>query len=373
MALPRWARSLTPEYITEPVHFAAGQTYEDKFYICDPTFVHDSSVAAAAAGDGDGYTLRRVVIDSGLRHWQSRWNTGPTLGGDNDPGVRSTCGGFTSQGPSGITLEGVRIVGFPQKGMLMWGCSGSTFTDIDVSLCNYGADFKGRTGFIENTNVTRLHVRDQWGPDTGNWDDTAYFESQARPGESTGRDGIIGDFMHHCVFTECSAVGETGVGAGKFANNLRDFTMVDCVFGNHQFQGSDGPDSTNTTSRDITMVNCTIDKGNGYGVSAFNQNGLQLSWNIDNFRMLGGMIRCGGNNGHGVQIAEPNVDAFFEGVTFTGFNGFRCSGQTVTCGNPAYAVNRNEGTFLNGGGTEGDEDFVARNIFVNQERKVLVS
>lgn len=129
MAAPRWARAITPTIITETVEFEAGQTYEDKFYICDPAFDDDNSVAAAAKFTGSGgQTLRRVVLDSGFRHWQSRWDTFPEVG--PPPGIRSSVSGMTSQGPSSLTLEGVEIRGFPQFGLFIYGCSDSTFTEI---------------------------------------------------------------------------------------------------------------------------------------------------------------------------------------------------------------------------------------------------
>lgn len=365
MFAPKWARSLTPELITTTVEFEAGQTYEDKFYICDPTFAQDTSVQAAAAPSGNGYTLRRVTVDSGFRNWQSRWNALPEVG--PPPGVRSSCHGISSRGYSGVTYEGVKVRGFPQTGLHIDGCSDSTFTDVETENCFFGARFDGNGALIQNTTVRRFVAKDVWGPIPDTWN-TAAFPSQARAGEYTGRDGLVVNTTRNCLFEDCTVVGETGNGAFKFGTS-KNLTLRGLVGPNLQIQGSGGADPANspqTASRDILMEFCTIDKTTGYGSSNFDINALQLSYHVENLRVRGCLFRTVDTNGHGCQLAQPNVEAYFEGCTFSGFNLLRGAQD-------AYAVHRNPTCWLNGGGTAGDADFIARNSFPKQLRKVLVA
>lgn len=364
MLAPKWARSLTPELITTTVEFEAGQTYEDKFYVCDPTFVLDTALNGAGAIVGDGVTLRGVSIDSGFRNWQSRWDTHPEVG--PPPGVRSSTRGLVSRGWAGLTLEGIRVRGFPQEGVLAWGCSDSTLTDIEVENCFYGGRFLGDDGLIENTTVRRFVTRDVWGPIPDTWN-TAAFPSKARSGEYTGRDGLVANTTRNCLFEECAAIGETGNGAFKFSTS-KNLTLRGLVGPNLQIQGSGGPTPANspeTASSGILMEFCEIDKTTGYGFSNYDINALQLSFHMTDVFIRGCTIRTRDTNGHGCQMVAPNVEVRFENNIFSGFNLER--GE-----NDAYAVHRNPECFLNGGGTAGDADFIAKNSFPNQLRKVLV-
>lgn len=343
-SLPRWAQALAnvSELLHGPIQLT-GTTLANRHLIVADDFT--GSPTHPVSLEGPGSVVRQVVIDTGFRSWQTRWNTQtetPLLPGVH-PGMQGLLVGyFGSDGGHDFTLEDVHIQGFPREGIGGPGFwEGGTIRRYSFRNVLYGI-LNRNFGPTSRMLLEGCRGGDLWAPAPGNWAGfEGVSESLQRPGEYIGASGIVMSTFYSSILRRCSIGGELNgaLRLSKVSGSILQQLHVASLL----IQGVSSASGGEDFSRDIIVDDCTIDKTLGYSDSIHGKNAVQLSWGIESARFKNCTVRAFHQDGHAFQLAgSPAVT----GVDIRGCKIGRFD-QTRGGSQLSHAVHRNTDCAIN--------------------------
>lgn len=347
------------ELLKAPILLRKGDVLRQRKLKIAPDFAWDTRLAAIY-GDAADITIEDVELVGDLK-WQDRWFTLSPQGGTvgQPPGIPTELVGIRLQGCPGLRMERVKVHGIPRAGVEAIGIDYALLSGLDFERCLQGLNVRA---YKPNRRIRIEHVkaRDLWGPPFGgSWPGIGGPPS-ARPGEFMGSDGLVLGRMLDSSIHDVEVIGEQllGIKMGGYSSNV---TISHFRGSGFMVQGTDGRVDSEC-SEDITLRDSVIDKSFGAGAHVDGGNAVQVSFNVQGFRLLDSQIRgVEGKNGSAIELVG-NVHGEVRGCSIRGFNGFRgtVGGKPSQCG----AVSVGDGSSVNA-------DFETANRFTDQQRLVV--
>jgi hypothetical protein len=335
---------VTPEILSAPIALTNGQVLENRCFVLSPDFAGKPWQSVLYGDHVRDITIRNVALIGWQGPWQTRWNTFRDPAGN---GISGGMAGIRIQTCENLTIDRVRVEGFPQAAIYVQGITDSLVRDVAVSRCFQGVTFGGHAPSAR-VRVERVFARDLWGPGPGHWPSVGGHPSGLRPGGFIGSDAVVGNQIRDFLFLDCVGVGEM-YGAFKVAGGTRV-----------EFHGMIGNtlmiDGGTWPSQEVLLRDCVLDKRLAFGDFTTGGQALQVSGSLGSVCRV---ERChfiagAGIGGHGVQVYGPGSQATIVDSMFSGFNGKVGIGV-------AWAAHTAAGGVLN-------DDFETVNHFTNQER-----
>ena len=302
--------------------------------------------------DPSGATVENVQI---FGHpdptWLARWNDLS----DTSPGIPAGLGGIMLARASGCTVRGVKVTGLPGVGVQLNGAILCSVSDIVTDRTFMGLRI-GPEQLSANVTVDRVTVGDTWTALPPSY--SGESQSLKYPGALTG--GVAFIATNTTMLTARDVVKVWGSeGSGIKLNSARWAFVSDCDLPGLQVQGVWAGNPPGQTSHGIIVQDCAIARKRSYRESEPTEaNGIHIHGGATMVVVKDTTIESDGGGGMGLWIDAS--EAAVTGCRFVAWNGGRG-------GRPGYAI-----AAVHGGTVTNLPTIEADNVFVNQERNVLI-
>ena len=327
-----------------PLRLTPGTTIENTDFVVDDDFQWDEKLCALFGMETSDVTLRNVSI-VGSDVWLERWNQEERPEESRTPGISSHMSAIRILRGRRIVLENVSVRGFPKLGITCSGLRESSLRTLRIEQCRMGLHTYHAVPSYD-CSFEDIEVRNTWAPPVG-------YPSLRSPRHSVGGGGVVLEGLRNATIRTVRVLEEN---SGMKLVHPKDVTLSDMRTTTFMIQGDVDINNPAEPCGNVTMNDCTVDKGLGRGMLVEQANCVQISYHVQNTRMRNCSFRGVGENGHGMQIVG-HCDADIRGCTFEGFNGTRG-------GAPAYALELLDHASVNA-------DFEAVNQFIDQQRILL--
>lgn len=335
-----------PTRLWEPVHVDDDDVFEGEFVV-DDAFAWTTSFAVFYMANKRNVTFRNFELRTPYESWQRAWTYtgGPLPPAFPKRGIPPTLRGLALEGQNNrnLTLENVRVRGFPGVGISIGNISGGLIRNVSVEHCVAGIDLSYMGPGSNDFAIENFRCGDTWNAWLPGTDPA--WASEKFPGQSIGGPGLA---VANARNFKVSGVTVAGENSGVKFGWIHDAEIRHVITPSLMFQGKIVYEDAAQGTSNVLLDGFAIDRSRGALQRRNLSNSLQLSWKNHGMRVRNGILHGGSYNGAAIQLAD-DVHADIRDCTFVGFNG-----------NLGAAVFVGEGCTLN-------RDFRTANRFYHQK------